>query len=135
MLPTSLFIFLLSSLGLRADYHRLAQVTCPECELRIRPSNFNRHWANQHKGKQMPEKSMLNKAASRPGSSSAAAAATTHAEWLKIEDGGGANSSAAEELLSSDDESEFGDFRKTKRLRKVSIFSCQGTFSIFCNVL
>ncbi len=36
-------------------------MTCPLCDLAIRPSNFNRHWANQHPGEPIPEKRLLSR--------------------------------------------------------------------------
>ncbi len=58
ILPEFFSLFAIS-LILRAESHRLAQLVCPACDVKLRPSNFNRHWANQHPGLPIPEKRTL----------------------------------------------------------------------------
>ena len=109
-------------MNLRAESHRLAQVMCPVCEVKIRPSNFNRHWANQHPGMPIPEKRRLRGYPGGGGGSvTNGGGRMMHMDSSMVEmvhysgeeedededeDEGGTQSEEAEQLLSSDDESE-----------------------------
>ncbi len=83
--------------------NRQQQVTCPECGIVLRPSNFNRHWSRQHKGLPVPSAVRKNRSVDNGGESLAVATPVVYEEQPDA-------SMLADQLMDSDNDGEVGEF-------------------------